>query len=85
MSKITINAKSIKYLPTHNGVAFTADLLIGGNKAGTIENNGNGGDTHAYTLREAREQIEAESKLQGFDLVEYFLDHLMDVAEGVAK
>ena len=83
---IGINSDSIKYLQTRNGVAFTADLMTIDGKIGTVENNGNGGDTHAYMIDKEKQQWLDQSRDNAdFRLMEHYLDHLMDVAEGVAR
>ena len=41
---------SLRQMPTHNGVAFVADLSIDGRYAGPIENDGNGGPTEYFGL-----------------------------------
>jgi len=41
---------SLRQMPTHNGVAFVADLTIDGRYAGPIENDGNGGPTTYFGL-----------------------------------
>ncbi len=75
----------IKYLETRNGVAFTANLLMNDAKVGTIENDGNGGATSEYTTKDYRELISQASKNAGFDYIENYLNHLMDIAEGIPK
>lgn len=81
----SINPKSIKYLETARGVAFTADLLEHGKKVGTIENAGQGGWTHAdvpdYNTKERLDTI--AKKEHGVNGTEWYLEALMDKAEGV--
>jgi len=45
-----LRVTSLARMPTHNGVAFTADLTLDGRYVGTIANNGTGGST-AYRTR----------------------------------
>jgi len=40
----------LRQMPTHNGVAFVAELTIDGRYAGPIENDGNGGATEYFGL-----------------------------------
>ncbi len=85
MSGLWIDKNSIQYLNTASGVAFTATLLMDGVNVGIIENEGNGGDTHAHlTTNAAQSVINTAVKKGKHSLVEHLLNHLMDVAEGVA-
>jgi len=81
----SIEKSSIQYCPTSRGVAFHATLLLDGKPIGTIENSGRGGPTNsclnnykttAPLLKSAAEHAETTE--------EFYLDSLMDVAEGVA-
>ncbi len=45
-----LKVSSLQQIPTHNGVAFTAELTLDGQYAGTIENDGNGGPTTYFGL-----------------------------------
>ncbi len=45
---------SLQQMPTHNGVAFVADLALDGRFVGRIENEGNGGGTAYYGLNSSR-------------------------------
>ncbi len=84
--KHQFTASNIKYLETARGVAFTASLLHNGVKVGTIENEGNGGDTRArLTTYAARPEIDKAVKAGGFAHEENFLDNLLDIAEGVTR
>lgn len=78
-----VQPESIKYLETNNGVAFTANLLLNGKIVGTIENNGNGGDTHSRCLGRVNKLLTKEATMWGFVRDENFLDALMDFAEGI--
>jgi len=62
------SVKNIKYLETSRGVAFTADLYEDSNKVGVVENQGMGGDTYCRAKP---------------DLDEGYLEHILDVAEGI--
>lgn len=81
----SINPKSIKYLETSRGVAFTADLLENGLKVGIIENTGRGGatfvDLHDGMGSDIHARLEEAAKPS--DGVEWYLEELMDVAEQV--
>ncbi len=45
-----VAVSSLQQMPTHNGVAFVADLTLDGRFAGRIENDGNGGPTTYFAL-----------------------------------
>ena len=81
ISKSTITISSIKYGETPRGVAYTASLLLNGEKVGTINNDGIGGDTYYHGKHNAILQYEA--KVAGYTVMEHYFEHLMDVAEGV--
>jgi hypothetical protein len=40
---------SLHQMPTHNGVAFTADIELDSQPVGTVQNTGNGGPTNLYS------------------------------------
>ena len=81
----TVAPKSIKYLKTSRGVAFTANLLLKGKKIGIIENGGTGGATISRVdSSEGRKQLALDISSSVHNIEEFFLDNLMDVAEGVA-
>jgi hypothetical protein len=42
---------------TRSGVAYSADLYMGGNKIGFFENKGDGGMTHIFVEKEFREKF----------------------------
>ncbi|MFE8701227.1 hypothetical protein ACFYKX_11530 [Cytobacillus sp. FJAT-54145] len=81
-----ISIKSISYLETSRGVAYTAPLLLDGKEVGTIENQGNGGATMIRMNHEAQEEFQsrmntyfAEQNLETDE--EVFAEHLIDVHE----
>ena len=85
----SVNPNSIQYFETTRGVAFSADLLLDGVKVGTVEHAGQGGwaqaelnGTHDSTIRKQLEHAAHEQENGGAE-VEYYLEHLMDVAKGV--
>jgi len=45
-----VQVTALRQMPTHNGVAYTADLAADGTPVGTIENDGNGGPTTYHAL-----------------------------------
>ncbi len=45
---------SLQQMPTHNGVAFVADLALDGQFTGRIENEGNGGGSVYFALNSSR-------------------------------
>lgn len=54
------DVKGVKYLPTHDGVAFTGTLLKDGKRIGTIENGGTGGPNVArFDTRDAEAAFRA--------------------------
>ena len=81
----SINPTTIKYLETPNGVAFSAELLEDGDKIATVHNNGNGGATYLDLVNGwgTPEHKRLEAEAEPYDGMEWYLDHLMDVAEGV--
>lgn len=78
-----VKAETISYSKTHNGWAFTAELLFNGETIGPIEHDGNGGDTYAFIRSPHREALEAEANEVGMR-TEYYLHRLMDFAEGLS-
>jgi len=83
----SINPKSIKYLETDRGVAFSADLLEDDNKVATVHNNGRGGATYLDLVdgwgTDVHKRLETEA--EPHDGMEWYLNHLMDKAEGVDR
>ena len=81
----SIIPKSIKYLETDRGVAFNADLAEDDVKVGTVHNNGRGGATYVSLDQglggDVHARLEEASNKSGG--TEWYLDELMDVAEGV--
>jgi hypothetical protein len=83
-----IAVSSLQQLPTHNGVAFVADLTLDGQFAGRIENDGNGGPTTYYGLnsspfnwRHLHEYVQA-CRHRGQPVSEEFvLDALVDFTD----
>lgn len=47
-------ARNYRAIPTHDGVAFTVDLLFKGKPVGTIEDSGTGGGAWAHVYGEER-------------------------------
>jgi len=45
-----LRVTSLAHMPTHDGIAFTAELAMDGQYVGTIENHGIGGSTHYRAL-----------------------------------
>ncbi len=85
----SVKPNSIKYFDTSRGVAFSADLLLDGVKVGTIEHMGQGGvaevcliDNADDTVRKQLNRAVLEDENSSAQ-IEYYLEHLMDVAEGV--
>lgn len=85
-----ILVKNIKYVPTHRGTAFTADLYMDGKNVGTVENKGVGGCSSIYPDNaELRSEIEKrrkeyfnEENVAVYDDVNsVFVDHLIDLLE----
>jgi hypothetical protein len=81
----SIEKSSIQYCPTSRGVAYHAKLLLDGKPVGTIENSGRGGFTQnslnnpktvGPLLKDAADRADTT--------VEFYLEDLMDVVEGVA-
>jgi len=91
VADFSVDPKSIKYLTTSRGVAFTADLLFNGDKVGMVENRGIGGATTADisigdnlpSIRDALKEAWS-SNSEKFWAEEAFLDHLMDLAEEIS-
>ena len=92
--KVQKNIKGIrvtnpKYLETHSGVAFTADVLLEGKKVGFVENEGRGGCNTLYVESAHREEVHKrmhaymeEEKVELWDSEEsIFAEHLMDILE----
>jgi hypothetical protein len=81
----SINPKSIKYLETSRGVAYTADLMENNKKVGTVENTGQGGATFpnltgglGTTVHKRLEACVTDDHGLG---LESYLEELMDKAE----
>jgi hypothetical protein len=84
--KFKIDVKSIKYLETPRGVAFTADLYQGQIIVGTVFNLGDGGDTSIRTRYPYNGSIlKQAAKDAGYEDLEFYLDSLMNEAEGVSN
>jgi hypothetical protein len=81
----SIDKKSIKYLETPNGVAYSADLYEDDKHIGTIHNNGNGGATflNLYDGFGTPVHKRLEEAALSFDAMEWYLEHLMNIAEKV--
>lgn len=82
----TVDKSSIEYCPTHRGVAFSATLLMDNAPVGTINNTGVGGPTGSHLRSDSHELVspilrEAAKRANTSD--EFFLDELMNEAEGV--
>jgi len=82
----SINPKTIKYLETSRGVAFTADLLENGNTVGVVENAGRGGATFVDLDdgmgSDIHARLEEASTEDGG--TEWYLEKLMDAAEDIS-
>jgi len=82
--QFSIDAKTISYLETSRGVAFTAKLLLDDKPVGSIENRGVGGFTAAHLDDRSSVQVLLDDAAKKADTtVEFFLNDLMDIAEGV--
>lgn len=81
-----IDKKTIDYCKTGRGVAFYADLLLDGEKVGTVENGGNGGDTFARCKADVLlklDDVAQEAVPDSCEPTSQYLEKLMDAAEGV--
>lgn len=82
-----VSVKSVEYLNTSRGVAFTASLFLDNQKIGFIENSGTGGPTSVFIeIKEAREEFSIRMKEYFKNLNDEpveeestFADHLLDV------
>jgi len=96
-----VRVTSLHQLPTHDGVAYTAELALDGQFVGTIENDGNGGATtyhavnsSAFNWRHLREfvhgsrragQSVCEETVLEALVTEYDTDCLIDAANAVGR
>jgi hypothetical protein len=84
--KFNIDVKSIKYLETPRGVSFTAALYQGQITVGTVYNLGDGGDTSIRVVSPYKQsQLKQAAKDAGYEDLEFYLDSLMNEAEGVSN
>lgn len=84
--KFKIDVKSIKYLETPRGVSFTAALYQGQIIVGTVYNLGDGGDTSIRTRYPYNGRLlKQAAKDAGYEDLEFYLDSLMNEAEGVSN
>jgi len=74
-----VTVTGLQQIATHNGVAFTAELALDGQYAGTIENDGNGGPTtyfglnsSAFNWRHLHDYVQA-SRYRGQPVSEEFI------------
>ena len=87
----SVKAKSINYMETYRGLAYSADLMLNGKKIGIIENAGDGGPTLARIYGENRraliEQLQnasdeaIDSPFDKVYKVEEYLEQLISEAE----
>ena len=81
-----IRKRSIKYLETSRGIAFTAHLLERGSDVhlGMVENEGRGGATTFLGANPHVDRLVKAFADKHNTTVENVMDACMDVAEGVA-
>ncbi len=84
--KFNIDVKSIKYLETPRGVSFTAALYQDQITVGTVYNRGDGGDTSIRTTIDYFvSHLNQAAKDAGYEDLEFYLNSLMNEAEGVTN
>jgi hypothetical protein len=83
--KFNIDPKSINYLETSNGMAFHASLCLGNMFIGTVYNQGEGGGTSVDIAARHVEALNRAAKDAGYNHLEFYLDSLMNEAEGVSN
>ena len=82
-----IKLKSINYFVTSHGVGFTADLMDADTKVGTVHNSGTGGPNFLDLIDGWRTKVhyQLEAQAADHDGMEWYLAHLMEVAEKVTN
>lgn len=89
MRAFGFHAGNLKELETSRGIAWTADLFLDGEKVGTIENDGNGGQTRWHSMsgghvthQSLRAKLEEASEgLCDFEPEVRFLEEMVDIHE----
>ena len=80
----TINPAGIQYKETFSGVAYRATLLQDGVAVGCVQHNGDGGGAFVADLEHDFDYKMFKSEAEKYGSEELYIEHLMDVAEGVS-
>lgn len=84
--KYAINPAGIQYRETFKGVAYRATLLQDGVAVACIQNDGDGGATYITNIEPEFDRTAYRAEVKAADTVsEFYLERLMDAAEGVAN
>ena len=78
-----INPAGIQYKKTRRGVAFRATLLQDGVAVACVENEGNGGGTWVTDVEHDFDRKAFQAKAAENVGEEFYLEDLMNIAEGV--
>jgi hypothetical protein len=83
--KFKIDPDSIKYLETTEGLSFNAPLCLGRMFVGMVYDLGKGRGTYAEIAPQHVEALNQAAKDAGYPEVEFYLDSLINQAEGVTN
>jgi hypothetical protein len=83
--KFNILPNSINYFETTEGLSFSAALCLGWKFIGKVYNKGEGLATYADIAPQHVEALNQAAREAGYPEVEFYLDSLINQAEGVTN
>jgi hypothetical protein len=83
--KFNILPNSINYFDKPEGLMFSAALYLGWKFIGKVYNKGKGRATYADIAPQYAEALNQAAKDAGYEDLEFYLDSLMNEAEGVTN